>query len=54
MAIFRDATPDSPMYREGPRSYSPHWARAFRPIAPPENTAQTEPTGSPTPDQERE
>jgi hypothetical protein len=31
MAIFRDSTPDSPMYREVPQSYSPHWARPFRP-----------------------
>jgi hypothetical protein len=31
MAIFRDSTPDSPMYREGPQSYAPHWARPFRP-----------------------
>jgi hypothetical protein len=31
MVTFRDAGPNDPMYREGPRSYSPHWSRAFRP-----------------------
>jgi hypothetical protein len=33
MAIFRLSTPDDPMYREGPQSYSPHWVRPFRPVA---------------------
>ena len=26
---FKDYDPDDPVYREGPRSYSPHWARAL-------------------------
>ena len=26
---WRDAEPDDPMYTEGVRSYSPHWARTF-------------------------
>jgi hypothetical protein len=42
MAIFRDSTPDSPMYREAPQSYSPHWARPFRPTdkPPPDDIAR--------------
>jgi hypothetical protein len=27
---FRDYGPDDPFYSEGPRSYSPHWARTLR------------------------
>jgi hypothetical protein len=27
--IWRDAGPNDPMYKEGYRSYSPHWAREF-------------------------
>ena len=58
MAIFRDAKPDDPMYREGPQSYSPHWARKFRPRnneAPklPE-TIQPEKSGSSAADTEAE
>jgi hypothetical protein len=34
MAIFRDAEPDDPMYREGPQSYAPHWTRPFLPSKP--------------------
>ncbi len=26
---WRDAEPDDPMFKEGPQSYSPHWARTF-------------------------
>jgi hypothetical protein len=26
MAIFRLASPEDPMFNEGPQSYSPHWA----------------------------
>jgi hypothetical protein len=29
MAVFRDYDPDDPVYNEGPRSYSPHWARTL-------------------------
>jgi hypothetical protein len=28
--ISRRAGPDDPMYKEGYRSYSPHWARSFK------------------------
>jgi hypothetical protein len=28
--IWRDSDPSDPMYSEGPRSYSPHWAQEFR------------------------
>ena len=31
LVIWRDAGPDGPMYKEGYRSYSPHWARPFSP-----------------------
>lgn len=31
IVTFRFSTPDDPMYSEGPQSYSPHWARPFRP-----------------------
>jgi hypothetical protein len=47
MVTFRDSTSDDPMYREGSRSYSAHWAREFRPKdASPRSTA--EPPTSPT------
>jgi hypothetical protein len=39
MVTFRDSKPDDPMYREGPRSYSPHWGRPFRPNAGPAEDA---------------
>ena len=29
MAKLRDYRRDHPVYSEGPRSYSPHWARAL-------------------------
>jgi hypothetical protein len=32
MAIFRLATPDDPMFSEGPQSYSPHWARPAKSV----------------------
>jgi len=35
MAIFRDSTPDDPMYGEGPQRYSPHWARSVARSAAP-------------------
>ena len=28
--IWKDSDPSDPMYSEGPRSYSPHWARGFQ------------------------
>jgi hypothetical protein len=38
--ISRRAGPDDPMYKEGYRSYSPHWAREFRP------SKKTSPSGT--------
>jgi hypothetical protein len=29
LVIWHDAGPDDPMYKEGYRSYSPHWARPY-------------------------
>jgi hypothetical protein len=34
MVTSRFSKPDDPMYREGPQSYAPHWARALKPAAP--------------------
>jgi hypothetical protein len=35
MGTLIDSKPSDPMYREGPQSYSPHWARPFaKPAAP--------------------
>jgi hypothetical protein len=31
MGTLIDSKPSDPMYSEGPQSYSPHWAREFRP-----------------------
>jgi hypothetical protein len=35
MVIWKRSTASSPMYKEGYRSYSPHWARVFRPSKKP-------------------
>ena len=29
--IWHEAGPDDPIYKEGWRRYSPHWAQEFRP-----------------------
>jgi hypothetical protein len=47
MAKFIDeglAPPDHPIYKEGPRSYSPHWARGLALS----KTPQKKPTAGPT------
>ena len=36
-----EAEPDDPMFKEGYRSYSPHWARLF--LKSPQNTTQASP-----------
>jgi hypothetical protein len=39
-AKFSDYGPDDPFYKQGPQTYSPHWARTLlgqRPPAPPRN-----------------
>ena len=42
MGTLRLSKPDDLMYREGPQSYSPHWARQFvKPAAP--KPPETEP-----------
>jgi hypothetical protein len=34
MVKWRLSTPDDEMYREGPRSYNPHWTRSVAKPAP--------------------
>jgi hypothetical protein len=35
LPIWYEAGPDDPMYKEGYRSYSPHWAQPFTSTKPP-------------------
>jgi hypothetical protein len=52
MAIFRDYKPSDPIYREGPQSYNPHWARQFlssRPTSPTTNTDKPDAAASGAP-----